>query len=492
MMKNLKEIICVRVKSPSSSHVCNTDPIGYYFDPFRPFIKTDFSSFNFLIAYNGGVGRKQPSFGEYMRAINWYKKMSYYDIMTSGDVNMIQQFQINFPNIANSHFPIIHVFQLGSKYSIPINKQDIFRGYRSYQEINNIFIGNMGNPARQKGRITFTGSYSGINGTYDPFNSATNSGAGLIYYQKDGCSVRTTRFFAYSEVNSDSLFSTPPSLTIIQPCRAGIHSYRAKGLVDFKKNTPYAIPLVDPNSKITKIISSHNSKPTLFSDNSNNLFIQFDSACNGQLEYEATTAKPIWELAFIDPSKLQSRLPIQPSSFGINKLEKTHTTYASLIKSLQDYFSEYDKTCHLGHSQLESQPNRQSKIDYMNTHKTGSCRHRAFLAYLILKSTGTLTHYVVSRTHAWIECYIQDAWRYIDLGGCHVDTDIIPEDAGIEEMKGMPSYNGEPIEKYGFQCGIYDDCINCHDRSPSRIIHCGYYQRTNKEYKTKTSSEKQI
>jgi hypothetical protein len=108
---------------------------------------------------------------------------------------------------------------------------------------------------------------------------------------------------------------------------------------------------------------------------------------------------------------------------------------------MQAYFSTYDNSCTWDFYELELVNTRNRKIEFMHANRSGSCRHRAFLAYLILVSTNTPTHYLLSRTHAWIESYILGKWRYIDLGGCPVETDFDPLDAGQLETQGMAGFS---------------------------------------------------
>jgi hypothetical protein len=317
-----------------------------------------------------------------------------------------------------------------------------------------------------KENIKFSGFYSSISNRYDPFDSKTSSGSGLIYYTRNGCSIKNTRCFAYSIIDDNSCFSTPPNYIKTKAGDISKYKYTAKGIVDFKAGRKYSIPLVDPSAIFLKLLKPSANSFNLYSDDASNLFIEFDSNYSGEIEYEVTTVAQISDLAFIDPISLSTTLIENPNNYGINDISKPISTYADLISKIQRYFSTYDSSCSIGFQALESQTSQLNKLNYMVKNSVGSCRHRAFLAYLIMKSTSTPTHYVVSRTHAWIECKIANKWRYIDLGGCPIRTDADPVDVGRTETKGVVPF-GQSIsleERFRIACPI------CPDFNPD----CGY------------------
>jgi hypothetical protein len=103
---------------------------------------------------------------------------------------------------------------------------------------------------------------------------------------------------------------------------------------------------------------------------------------------------------------------------------------------------------------LETLRTQDEKVSFMENLGVGSCRHRAFLAFLVLEEMGVPVRYILSRTHAWVECEVGDAtrggavrWVYVDLGGCPVDT-LVPGDAGATEMTAYPGRGtgGDRIE----------------------------------------------
>lgn len=295
--------------------------------------------------------------------------------------------------------------------------------------------------------INLSGTHKGIDNRYDPFDSSTGSALGLIYFISPGCSIRTTRYFAYESVKN-SLFSTKK---VYKPEIKASHGYSyiytAKGSVDFSAGIKYSIPLVDPNAKFDELITPKTDYK-IFSDSAGNLFMEFTDDYQGDIEYTLKTDKKIEDLAFIDPQKLQNiSFPGTPELFGIPELQaQSWSDWYEFIEALQNYFTLYDESCDLDFQELESKPTKSEKIDFMIKNHCGSCRHRAFLAYLIIKSINDKTHYVVSQLHAWVESYVDNAWRYFDFGGCPVNIEGEPEDSGNQETIGK-SYKGPLLKK---------------------------------------------
>jgi hypothetical protein len=104
----------------------------------------------------------------------------------------------------------------------------------------------------------------------------------------------------------------------------------------------------------------------------------------------------------------------------------------------------------------------------MIKNEVGSCRHRAFLGYIICKSACLETRYVLSVVHAWIECLIEDRWRYIDLGGTPLKYNI-PDD----------SAKGEPciIKFCDSGCGDFPNCIRSGKAMPGEPCPLRYRDR---------------
>jgi len=316
--------------------------------------------------------------------------------------------------------------------------------------------------------ISLNGFYHGIPASYDPFRRGAQ-GTGLIYYP-GVCTVDWTRFFSYAKKNADSRFSTPLKPRYkINSLAGSPYTYVAKGLVHFLPNKAYSLPLVDPSAVFINLITPgiNPSSYQLFKDSTDNLFIELDHPYRGNFSYEVGTDLPLTDLAFANPASFSMALPQQPSILP----KGLHTgipfsDYADLIAKMQTYFSTYDKACLSDFYDLESQLGQTAKIAWMDSHREGSCRHRAFLAWIIMDSTGTPTRYDVSRTHAWIECFIMGAWRYIDLGGCPVKVEGLPDDEGKLAPKGMPRYSGpfpDAIERIA--CAGCPDFPYCQGKS---------------------------
>ncbi|MBP7095425.1 MAG: hypothetical protein KBC36_04960 [Spirochaetia bacterium] len=321
--------------------------------------------------------------------------------------------------------------------------------------------------------ISLKGFYHGIPASYDPFRRGAQ-GAGLIYYA-GVCTVDWTRFFSYSKKNTDSRFSTPlkPRHRIGSSTGCG-YTYVAKGLVQFDPNTAYSLPLVDPSAVFINLITPniHPSSYRLFKDSADNLFIELDQPYRGDFSYVVGSDLPLTDLAFANPASFSIALPRQPSILpkGFNT-GNPFSDYADLIAKMQTYFSTYDKACLSDFYDLESQLGQTAKITWMDSHREGSCRHRAFLAWIIMDSTGTPTRYDVSRTHAWIECFIMGAWRYIDPGGCPVDVIGLPSDEGHLRPRGMPVYSGPmPSTIPDFSCNGCPELPICNGRLVGRCF----------------------
>jgi hypothetical protein len=352
---------------------------------------------------------------------------------------MIKLFQAQNLYSANDQ---VAVLKLGKKMAVAQKARNAFGGYRQYKRLIDLLPNGIKYAHYSQSSIFLSGDYTAIKNTYDPFDAKTQSGSGLIYYpdgKDSSCSIRSTRCFSFSGLNANSLFRTHAEYTEIRAGGSKKYCFRAKGKVDFRKGIKYALPLVDPSAVFLELEKPKNSTYRLFKDPADNLFIEFDSNYHDQIEYDVGTIAPLEASAFADPRSLNYQLARQPSTYRIRELETSFRTYADLVTLLQEYFASYNSSCHTCYTDLESQATQGDKIAYMVRMRSGSCRHRAFFAYLIVASTGIETRYVISRTHAWIECLINGMWRYVDLGGCPVETDIKPDDAGSLEPSGAES-----------------------------------------------------
>ncbi len=291
-------------------------------------------------------------------------------------------------------------------------------------------------------RISYGGNYSGImkspikTASYDPFIPSA-SFQGFIYFKKPGPTPRCTRFYAFDKISVDSEFSVS-SGPVEQAEGTGWAKIevQAVGDVEFKPGIWYPVPASDPNASLMDITVPHGVLVDVAKDGADNWYIRTNSHYSGNLEYRMGLRSGRRHNAFVRSANFTETLPGQPVSFGIPELlGRSFINYHELVQALQQHFSAY-QCCLI--NQLEKQKGRNAKITFMVQNKVGSCRHRAFLAYLVMESTGTKTRYVISKSHAWVECLMGNVWRYIDLGGCPVPVEADPEDAGIVEMESLP------------------------------------------------------
>jgi len=280
---------------------------------------------------------------------------------------------------------------------------------------------------------------------FDPFRPSSLWN-GCPYYLKGGPSIRMTRWMAFDVIDSDSTFSisSTPTPWPMHPTPSNPHSFEVVGIFDGFASNLKLIPLPDPNVRAVGTRFNTDSAGNCYLKQKLNL---------GPGSYLFYTEGPLNQNAFVQSQQdyiTNFTDPVSPTGshgflYGYSGLQLVLQKKSSgeLISALMDHFqTQYDgkgQCCNPSHIlNLQKMRGQNAKVDFMERNAVGSCRHRAFLGFLIMQEAGIPVRYIISKTHAWIECELSGngkpkRWVYVDLGGCPHSYPC-PNDAGGEEM----------------------------------------------------------
>jgi|GEM_PF-4248531 len=296
--------------------------------------------------------------------------------------------------------------------------------------------------------IDYSAPYKGLaNLTYNPFDDKAFPIPGAPYFQgSSGPAIRVTRWVAFNDLDKPSctFHITPKDVAAGNPAVYGNPVIcKAGGKIDVKKGQPFIIPSADSNNRFGSLNVPAGMTYSVQRDAADNFSLGLDGDYQGPLEYVVETDGPPSKNAFIDDfAQFKGQIPQLPSIRLLGQLLpipipglnlQGRPTIGEFIDKVQAYFSGYSVT-DADINSLEQCPDYNARMQFMLTHKVGSCRHRAFLGCQLFAEAGIETRYVLNSIHAWIECFIEGKWRYIDLGGAPISFNS-PEYAANGEIR---------------------------------------------------------
>lgn len=285
---------------------------------------------------------------------------------------------------------------------------------------------------------------------YDPFDPSTNlpiPGSPHYVGPSAGPSFRFCRWAGLDRLEEGTttfgLASIPAGAAPLAAALPQVFTARCR--LDVAAGQRILIPSADPNSRPVSFETPDKAgtRYTVEHDLADNWYLAFDCDYKGVLEYRMGLDGPLTENAFIkDFGRFTGGLPTLPRVGPIEGLHFDHSpTVGDFILGLQAYFGTYD--LQNGRPELiaalEAETTAQARLAFMIANRVGSCRHRAWLGYLLCTEAGLPTRYDLSAVHAWLECRIEGKWRYVDLGGTPMDFDP-PADGCSTEPRIEPAW----------------------------------------------------
>jgi hypothetical protein len=135
MSNSPKEVIYRHVFKNSTYEMANADPVGFYFDGGDTFFKyPDKVITHFMPCYGPAHTNKRTA--KWVRKIVCYEIMSASQLLSSSDETMARLFKEQlqvFPHDRKKDR--IHVFRLGEKTAVPIQKQEFEGGAYGYCDL---------------------------------------------------------------------------------------------------------------------------------------------------------------------------------------------------------------------------------------------------------------------------------------------------------------------------------------------------------------------
>jgi len=292
-------------------------------------------------------------------------------------------------------------------------------------------------------------------GPYDPFDASTSRaspGSPHFVGPSEGPSFRFCRWAGLDSLAKGTtafgLASGPARAASLAAAHPKVFTARCR--LDVAAGQRFLIPSADPNSLRVSVKTPDlaGARYTIEHDPADNWYLTFDRDYNGVLEYGMELDGPLTENAFIeDFGRFSDELPILPRTGPIEELHfDCLPAVGDFILRMQAYFSTYDPQNGRPEliAALEAETTAQARMAFMIAKRAGSCRHRAWLGYLLCTEAGLPTRYDLSAVHAWLECQIEGKWRYIDLGGTPMEFNPPSDGCSTEPRIEPPCRSCDP------------------------------------------------
>ena len=178
------------------------------------------------------------------------------------------------------------------------------------------------------------------------------------------------------------------------------------------------------------------AKPEIkfYKDGADNYYVWIGGSGSGKLRLKMATDEKYFSQNFprisIDdlpkypiPENVRKKAMLVASRIGIDPNERRLDV---VLNRLIDYFSSF---------KCGDIPESEDEYLAIALSQNGACRHRAMAFFITANSLGIPARLVTNECHAFVEVFVGDGWRIIDLGGCDSSKLLNAEDKKPFEVK---------------------------------------------------------
>lgn len=197
-----------------------------------------------------------------------------------------------------------------------------------------------------------------------------------------------------------------------------------RGLVyaPLQAETPFILPTDSSRMRIVAFHAFENDKPSKdltlwWSEVSGRYAVTSEHPGTYRIELTSASSPKLLTEARADELREAERtaLPDQPQMLAIRTLVQQYPELYAM--AMADNSLDALVTWFRGFEAVALEPSSMTLLETILSQRRGVCRHRAMAFTAVAQAFGYKVRLVTNEAHAFVEVYIRDAWRFVDLGG---------------------------------------------------------------------------